>query len=158
MVRLGWIRFENLITRTLLLALVGIVFMEVILRSAGSPTTWSTGYAQLIFIWIVFLGANKALRNNAHVGIDIIVRLLPAKLQRYLEVVTTTLILLFLGWMVYYGLNMTFSNTGRLISGSTLSYHYITLAIPVGAALMVITTISRLFKLMKNLNSPVSNA
>ena len=97
------------------------------------------------------------MRNNAHVGIDIIVNLLPMKARKYLEVITTTLVLLFLGWMVYYGFNMTYSNTGRLISGSTLSYHYITLAIPVGAGLMIITTVSKLFKLVKNLNSPVSN-
>ncbi|SDX99294.1 TRAP-type C4-dicarboxylate transport system, small permease component [Evansella caseinilytica] len=151
--RITWINFEGFITRVLLIMLVAIVFMEVILRSIfNAPTTWSVGVAQLIFIWVVFLGANRALRENAHVGIDALTNLLPRKLQAYLEIVAQTFILVFLIGMVYYGFSMTFSNTGRIISGTSISYHYITLAIPAGGLLMSITACAKLMRLIKNVS------
>lgn len=137
-------KLEGVLTRALLLILVGLVFMEVVLRSIGYPTTWSVGIAQLLFIWLIFIGANQALRNDNHVGVDLITEMLPKKVQQYIEFVMYLIIALFLLGMIVYGSMMVYLNTGRIISGTSVGYYFITLSMPVGGLLMLMTTIQKL--------------
>ncbi|SDI92746.1 TRAP transporter small permease [Alteribacillus bidgolensis] len=146
----AYVKVENFVLITLLISLVALVFMEVIVRLFDHPTTWSVGIAQLIFMWVIFLGANQTLRKNAHIGIDVFTKMLPSKIQQYIEMISQVIILVFLSALVFYGFEMTFANTGRLITGTSIGYYSITLAVPVGAALMTITSISRMITLVKN--------
>ncbi|WP_194165684.1 TRAP transporter small permease [Oceanobacillus sp. CFH 90083] len=143
--RIGWIKIEELLTSWLLLLLVGLVFMEVVVRAFGSPTTWSVGLAQLVFIWVIFLGANQALRNHAHVGVDAINYFLKPKLRIVVEMVMHVLMILFLIFLIYYGSDMVLSTTGRLITGTQIPYWTVTLAIPTGSMLMLLTALGQIF-------------
>lgn len=145
------IKIERMITILLLFTLVGIVFMEVVLRAFGSPTTWSVGIAQLLFIWLIFLGANQALRENAHIGVDVITNLLPQHVRKRIELVMFMLIIVFLGIVVVYGFLMVYHNTGRIISGTSIDYYFITLSIPVGAWLMLMTSVQITVQRLKEL-------
>ncbi|MFZ4451651.1 TRAP transporter small permease [Salibacterium aidingense] len=146
-----YIKIETSVLIILLNALVGLVFMEVIVRFFDNPTTWSVGIAQLIFMWVIFLGANRALRNHSHIGIDVFTNLLPSTWQKYVQLAVHLVMLVFLAILIVYGFEMTFANTGRLITGTSLGYFTVTLAIPVGAILMLGTAISQMGLLIKNL-------
>lgn len=71
------IRLEDIASKTLLAAIVMLVFLAAVGRSLGYPLIWSVDMAQLLFIWLCFLGANRAMRAKAHVGVDLFVRKLP---------------------------------------------------------------------------------
>lgn len=144
-----WGRLEEGITSVLLILLVALVFMEVIVRAFGYPTTWSVGVAQLVFIWLIFLGANQALRKNAHVGVDVITYFLNEKHQRFLSGLMNILIIIFLGFLIFYGVQMVISNTGRIISGTPIPYWVITLAIPCGSFLMFITALIQMINRLR---------
>ncbi|WP_179290719.1 TRAP transporter small permease [Shouchella clausii] len=146
-----YLKVENAITRMLILALVGIVFMEVIMRALSSPTSWSVGVAQLIFIWLIFIGSNQALRHNAHVGVDVITQLLPVKVQKVIEFIMFLLIILFLIVLIIFGGMMVYLNTGRIIGGTSIAYYFITLSIPIGSLLMLGTAIQKVRFLYKQL-------
>ncbi|MGY4688564.1 TRAP transporter small permease [Salibacterium sp. K-3] len=128
-----------------------LVFMEVIVRFFDNPTTWSVGIAQLIFMWVIFLGANRAFRNHSHIGIDVFTNLLPDQLQKYIQLMVQLIIVIFLFILIVYGFEMTFANTGRLITGTSLGYYTVTLAIPVGAILMLFTAVSQAGFMIKDL-------
>lgn len=145
-----WDTIEENFTNFLLLALVALVFMEVVLRSFGYPTTWSVGVAQLVFAWLIFIGANRALRKNAHVGVDAITYFLNKKHQKFLSGIMNILIAIFLLFLVFYGMQMVFSNTGRIISGTPIPYWLVTLSIPIGSLLMFITAFSQIIKRLQN--------
>ncbi|MFB5662481.1 TRAP transporter small permease [Alteribacillus sp. HJP-4] len=145
----GYLKIESFVVISLFISLVALVFMEVVVRAFDSPTRWSVGVAQLIFMWLIFIGANQALRGNSHIGIDIVTQLLPKQFQRYLAFGVNALLVLFLAMLVYYGLEMTFANTGRIISGTSIGYFYTTLAVPVGAFLMLITGVFQMINLIK---------
>ncbi len=144
-IRVGWIKIEESLTTWLLLLLVGLVFMEVVVRAFGSPTTWSVGLTQLVFIWVIFLGANQALRNHAHVGVDAINYFLKPKLRLITEMIMNVLMILFLLFLIYYGSDMVISSTGRLITGTSIPYWTVTLAIPIGSVLMLLTTLGQIW-------------
>jgi len=142
--RRSWIKFEESLTNLILIFIVGLVFFEVIARAVGRPTTWSVGLAQLLFIWMIFLGSNQALRKGIHVGVDVLTDFFSKKIQARIEIIMHILIAFLLSFMIYYGMEMFFANTGRLVPGTAIKYSYTTLAIPVGCLLMLITTIEKL--------------
>lgn len=61
------------------LALMAIlVFGNVVLRYAfNSGITWSEEMSRFLFVWMVFLGAIAALKDNMHLGMDIVINFLP---------------------------------------------------------------------------------
>ena len=67
--RLGQI--ELAICVILLAIITGLVFVASIMRFFGHPLVWSVDLAQLLFIWVCFLGADKAMREKTHLGMEI---------------------------------------------------------------------------------------
>ncbi|MFB5662228.1 TRAP transporter small permease [Alteribacillus sp. HJP-4] len=130
---------EEIVTKLLLAAIVLLVFYSAMVRWAGFPVAWSVEMAQLLFIWLVFIGANQALRKNRHIGIDFFVLKLPPVMQTIVFVVANLIIAVFLLFCVIYGLEHSLSNSLRQVQNLDLSYSYITASIPVGCTLMLIT-------------------
>jgi TRAP-type transport system small permease protein len=63
----------------LLAGMVILVFGNVVLRyAANSGIPVSEELSRWFFVWLVFLGSVVALRDHAHLGIDTLVRKLPA--------------------------------------------------------------------------------
>jgi len=73
--------YFKLIELVLVLCLGAMVIMvlgNVILRYGfNSGITVSEELSRFLFVWLVFLGAIVGLRENAHLGVDILVRKLP---------------------------------------------------------------------------------
>ena len=62
----------------LLTLMVVMVFGNVVLRYGfNTGLDFSEELSRFFFIWITFLGAIIAMRENAHLGLDTLVRLLP---------------------------------------------------------------------------------
>lgn len=62
-----------------LAAMVVLVFGNVVLRYGfNSGITISEELSRWLFVWLIFLGAIVALRQHAHLGVDTLVRALPA--------------------------------------------------------------------------------
>ena len=62
----------------LLSAMVVMVFGNVVLRYGfNSGLDFSEELSRFFFIWITFLGAIIAMRENAHLGLDTLIRVLP---------------------------------------------------------------------------------
>lgn len=110
------------------LALMGIlVFGNVILRyffNSGIP--WAEEVSRFLFVWIVFLGAIGALKDNNHLGFTSLVQKLPRKLKMIVFVISNALVLGSL-WVLFQGsLEMT-TLTAKTVSptaGIPLSYEY----------------------------------
>jgi len=71
-------RLTEMLLVTMLCIMVVMVFGNVVLRYGfNSGIISSEELSRYLFIWITFLGAIVAMRENAHLGLDTIVRLLP---------------------------------------------------------------------------------
>ncbi|MGY4688348.1 TRAP transporter small permease [Salibacterium sp. K-3] len=132
-------RVEDIATKLLLTSIVVLVFYSAMVRWLGVPIAWSVEMAQLLFIWLVFLGANQALRKNRHIGVDIFTNKLPEKIKITLNVVTDCLIAGFLLIIIFYGTQHVFDHALRSVQNLPISYSYITSSVPAGCSLMLLT-------------------
>jgi len=86
-----------------LAVMVLLVFGNVVLRyGLNSGITVSEEVSRWLFIWITFLGALVALRERAHLGVDMVVAKLPP-LGRRLCLGLSQLTMLYVLWLLFEG-------------------------------------------------------
>ncbi|MDR2788761.1 MAG: TRAP transporter small permease [Candidatus Accumulibacter sp.] len=74
------------------------VFGNVVLRYFfNSGITWAEEASRYLFIWLIFLGAIVASRENAHLGVDTLVSRLSVKNRRRVFVVSNLLVAVTMG-------------------------------------------------------------
>ena len=122
------------------------VLIGAITRTAGSPVIWAVDLAQLCFAWACVLGADLALKKNAHIEIDIVVRYFSTAVRRNLAIAWMIAMAAFLAMLTWYGTQLTLMNTERVLGDVGISYSWVTAAIPTGCALMLATTLKRLYR------------
>ncbi|WP_139180761.1 TRAP transporter small permease [Virgibacillus salinus] len=144
-----YIKVENFMSSLLLMTVVLFVFIASIMRWAGSPIAWSVDIAQLLFVWAIFLGANRSLRENRHIGVDFFVKKLPKKAQVVLEIIMLVFIIGFLVFLCRYGFMLSFENDIRQINSLSISYSFITIAVPIGCLLMSFTALAKIYENIK---------
>lgn len=132
--RLGQI--ELAICVALLAAITGLVFVAAIMRFFGYPLTWSIDMAQLLFIWLCFFGATRAMREKSHLGMEVLVKHLGYRRQFWLEMACSVVVLAFLALLAIEGVKLTLLNRERIFGDSTLSYAWVTVSVPVGCVML----------------------
>ena len=74
--------FEEALGSFLLLLMVGIAFINVIVRYCTSFSfAWSEELTISFFVWIVLLGTARAFRDGGHLGMSLLYESLPKKLR-----------------------------------------------------------------------------
>lgn len=134
-----YIRFEDAAAKFLLAVIVLLVFLAAIARSVGHPAIWSVDLAQLLFIWLAFLGANRAMRLKAHVGVDYFVKKLPHAARWAIELALGIAVLAFLVTLMWHGYKLTVLNWEREFGDSGIPYAFVTSAVPIGSGLLAVT-------------------
>lgn len=131
-------QLEFVVASCLLSVIVLLVFAASILRFFDHPLVWSVDLAQLLFIWLCFFGATRAMRQKAHIGIDIAVRALPYRWRLGCEFVVSLIIIAFLCALTYQGIKLTLLNSARQFGDSGLSYGWVTAAVPAGSLMLIV--------------------
>ena len=96
-------RILKFIIAACLAAMVVLVFGNVFLRYVfNSGITVSEELSRWLMVWLTFLGAIVALREHAHLGVDTLVRALPATGKRICFVLSYSL-MLYADWLLLAG-------------------------------------------------------
>ena len=103
-------QIEIAICVVLLAIITGLVFVASVMRFFGHPLVWSVDLAQLLFIWVCFLGADKAMREKSHLGMEVPAKYLPYKYHLWLELVCSVIVLAFLAVLAVKGYELTLLN------------------------------------------------
>lgn len=125
----------------LLAVIVVLVFMASVMRFFDRPLIWSVDLAQLLFIWLCFVGATRAMRERSHLGVDLVVRYLGHRRRLTLELALAIVFIAFMAVLAWEGYNLTMLNRERLFGDSGLSYAYVTIAVPAGFGLLTLAII-----------------
>lgn len=140
----GFCKLEELIALILLAGITILVFVSALMRYIKMPLNWAQDVALVAFAWMIFTGSDVAIRGAGLIGIDIIVKHFPAAVRKALDVVFKVIIIVFLCVLVRYGWTMTLTSWARQITTLHISYGWVYLSVPVGALLMLISTITKL--------------
>jgi len=122
-----------------------LVFTAAVGRFLYYPLNWAMDVATFLFAWAVFLGADAAMRLDRLFCLEMITGKLPQKAQLYLKIINYTIIIIFLLGMIGYGLWLSYTTRLRTFQGIPgFSYTWVTLSVPFGCALMLITAILKI--------------
>jgi len=99
-------RYCQLLTVIMVICLalmVLMVFSNVVMRYAfNSGIAISEELSRWLFLWLIFLGASVAVHEQCHMGSDMVMDLLPPKVQRA-AVVLGQLLMLWTTWLLLKG-------------------------------------------------------
>jgi TRAP-type C4-dicarboxylate transport system permease small subunit len=142
----GFCRIEETIVAVFVAAITFLVFFSAVVRLFKHPLNWAEDMALLLFAWVVFLGADSALRRADFVRVDMLVRLFPFKVQKFLYYFFYLIIIAFLGILVRYGIPLCIENSKRLFQTLGITYSWATVSAPVGSLLMIVTIVLKLIR------------
>ena len=95
--------FLKAVIATCLVVMVVLVFGNVVLRYGfNSGITISEELSRWLLVWLTFLGAIVAMREHAHLGVDTLIRKLPASGKRICFILNYGL-MLFADWLLLSG-------------------------------------------------------
>lgn len=136
-------RAEEVVAIMLLAGVVLSVLAGAIGRAIGRPFPSGPEVAQLLLIWTCMLGADLLIKRGAHIRISALPDAIPDGPRRVLSLICVCFMLGFLGYCGWLGWNLAVSNWAREMGASGLSYGWVTLAMPVGCALMIVSLVRR---------------
>ncbi len=134
-----------------LLAVMSIViFMQVVYRYVvGSSLSWSEELGRYILVYLTFLGASVAVKKNSHIGVEAVVKVLPRSIANIVEWIANVLTLAFFVVLIAYGSKVVGITLSQLSPALHVKMGFIYMAVVIGAVLMVIHLIARMFKIDK---------
>lgn len=142
---------SRLSTFSLWLAGAGLMVMTVIVGwqvftryVLNWSNAWTEPAALLLMSWFILLGAAVGIRENYHLGFDVLLYILPKSSKRILRSISDVVVIAFAGGMIIYGLQLVLLGwPARMPSlGIPEGVKYIPLV--AGGALIILFALERL--------------
>ena len=130
-------RFLKVILVVDLVIMTLLVFIQIIYRYILlKPIPWSEELARYLFEWLAFIGSSIAVKEKAHVGVEMFVHALPKPLQRITNIIAYIGCMVFVGLMTHYGFLVVGKTTKQLSAAIRMPMALPYLSVPLGSALM----------------------
>lgn len=95
-------RLEEGLVVVMLALMTLLTFVQVVMRYAfNAGFTWALELTTIFFAIMIFAGVSYGVRVGAHIGVDALVRRLPAMPRRVVSVFVVLLCLLYTGLVIY---------------------------------------------------------
>jgi C4-dicarboxylate transporter, DctQ subunit len=146
-----WDRIEETLVGLLGLVALLIGLLQVVGRyfDPARAISYAEEIIVYLIIWAIMIVSSQLVRRDGHVRPDLVLRLLPPRYQRILEIFNCLVAIVFCGGLVWYGWQIV--ETSLLIdetSSTDLQFpmwiYY--LALPAGSALMLLRYLMRLVR------------
>ncbi|NKL04568.1 TRAP transporter small permease [Rhizobium leguminosarum] len=146
-----WLAGTGLVLMTVFVAWQ--VFCRYVLNDSPS---WTEPGSVMLMSWFIFLGAAVGIRENNHLGFDVLLYVLPKSGKRVLRMISDVVILAFGAGMVWYGgalISLTWNTTLPSL-GISGAFDYLPLA--GGGVLAVIFSLERI--VLRLAGEPIDDA
>ena len=118
-------------------------FYQVLARFVlRSPSAWSEAWTRAAIIWAVMLGVALAFRVGAMLSVDLLHNLLPPRKARWLEHGVLAIVVGFLLFLLWIGVQMTWRVRFQSTPSLGVSISWIYAAIPTGTALSLVAAVA----------------
>lgn len=132
-------RLEETILAILLAAMTLLTFVQVVLRYVfNTGFVWALEATVYLFAWLILLGISYGVRVHAHIGVDILVKSLPAVARRIVGLLAIGLSLLYTGLMLYgsVGYVSRLHRLGTEAEDIPIERWILTIVLPIGFVLL----------------------
>ena len=120
--------------------IVSTVFMEVVRRSLLSYSSiWAEEIARYAFIYIAWIGASSAIKERAHIRIDVILNLLSQRMKSIVYIFGDIITLILAVLAIWMSMESVLNSIhfGSVTHGLRISQAWFLAAVPLGFLMMV---------------------
>jgi TRAP-type C4-dicarboxylate transport system permease small subunit len=149
-----WLAGIGLVTMTVIVAYQ--VFMRYVLNA--SPP-WTEASSIMIMSWFIFLGAAVGVRENFHMGFDVLIYVLPEGAKPWLRAISDLAIFAFAAGMVFFGGELALRGWSVRIPVIGLPQTFTYLPVVLAGFLMCLFSIERILLRIagENVDEPVGD-
>lgn len=152
------LNFDLLLASAILTILIFLTFLGVVWRYIfNAPFTWLEEVQTSCMVWIVFAAAGAAFRTGNHVAIEMVVDLMPEKVQKVMEWLISIVVVVVVGYLFFQsiGFIQVFLKSGRSTSMLKIPY-----AVVYGIAIVsyIDMIISYFYSIIKGVKSEAKEA
>jgi TRAP-type C4-dicarboxylate transport system permease small subunit len=135
--RVTWVIEQVLILLSCAIAVV--VFLQVVFRYVlHQPLFWSEELPRYCLIWMSFLAAALAQKDDAHINITLGLSWMPDRARDIVRIATNLITLGFLGILLYSGVRVVDITVHHRSTALQVPMGAVYAALPVGALLMAL--------------------
>ncbi|HBH27746.1 MAG: TRAP transporter small permease [Desulfofustis sp. PB-SRB1] len=119
---------------------VSTIFMEVVRRSVLSYSSiWAEEIARYAFIYIAWIGASAAIKERAHIRIDILLHVFPQRMKAIVFLFGDVITLILAVLVIYMSMEPVIISIeyGSVTHGLRVSQAFFLAAVPLGFTMMV---------------------
>lgn len=142
---------EDTFISILLIAASTILFVNVVARYVfNSGFVWAEEMVRYQIVWLVFIGASVAARKGIHIGVDAVVHLMPASIQKMIRIAVYLLCILCCSILLFYGVELMLQTRAfnQRTPAMQAPFWLAQLAIPVGSALMGLRFVQEMVRMI----------
>lgn len=148
---LKWLNenFEKYILVASLIVMVGIIFIQVVLRYCfGTVIPWGEELTRYIMLYQIWIGAAYAVKEDAHLRITSFRDKFSSKTSMKIEIVVLVLWMAFAAFMSLKGVELVdfLMGQGQLSPAMQLPMWIAYMSVPIGCMLMLIRLIQKLYQ------------
>ncbi len=150
----GLVRVSRVIDRAVVLAIVGLtgamfcaVFAQVVFRyMLVQPLPWSEELARYLMIWAACLAASEAYARGSHIGVNLLVDSVRPSVRKVMVLWAHLAVSVLMGLIVVEGFRFSASVWVQDSPALEIPMTWPYLAVPVGAALILRSSLTALFQ------------
>ena len=139
---------EEWIMGVLLVGMALILMLQIIMRAfVGQSLTWAEELARYFYVGSVFLSLGCTIRKNNILRVDLLLQMLPVKLQAVVNVLLDLLNVVLFAYLCWYAVSTV---QGVQVSGQTspaleIPMYLIYWVIPIGFALASLRSLQKVY-------------
>ena len=128
-----------------LVVMTAIVFWQVFLRYVlNHSNAWTELTAILLMSWFIFLGSAVGVRENYHLGFDVLLYVLPDGSKKALRTISDLVVLAFAVGMIVYGVQLMNLQWNERMPGLGISGAFRYLPLAAGGVLIALFSLERI--------------
>ena len=144
----GYCQLISYLIAALLALMVVLVFGNVFMRYAfNSGFTVSEELSRWLFVWLTFLGAVVALRDNEHLGTDMLVGKL-GPMGKRICMGLSLLLMLYCSWLLFKGsydqMVVNWSSTSGVMEASMAIFYGCGLVLSLSGGIIILSKLWRM--------------
>jgi len=129
--------------------IVFVISVEVVRRTLLSYSSiWGEEVARYAFIYIAWIGASAAIKERAHIRIDVLLPLFSNRARAFIfllgDIVTLILAILAIYWSMEPVLNSI--HFGSVTHGLRISHAWFLAAVPFGFSMMIVRLVQSMYR------------
>lgn len=111
----------NILMASFLLLMGLFIFGNVVLRYCfNSGLVWAEELSRFLFVWITFIGAIRAMKENKHLGFSSLIKRMPLNIQK-LFIVTSNALMMYVLYLLLGGTwDMTILGLSNVASATNI--------------------------------------